>query len=90
MKKRDMATRTSSLGTRNIGLLLVGVALFAIGLFASFYKVTHDVGQPPAAVIPQIVYPYQSVGIILLVAGIVLIASGFLFQSQRVQQQKTS
>jgi uncharacterized membrane protein len=64
--------------TRNEGLVIVGVVLLVIGLFASFYKVTHTVGQAPAAVIPQISYPYQSVGIILLVVGIIFIASGFL------------
>jgi hypothetical protein len=47
-----------------------------IGLFASVYHVTHHVGQPPAAVVYQIVTPYQNVGIVLDVVGIILLALG--------------
>jgi hypothetical protein len=58
--------------------MVFGTVLLPIGLFASFYQVIHKVGQPPEAVIPQIVYPFESVGIILLVAGVVFIALGLL------------
>jgi phosphate/sulfate permease len=69
--------------TRNKGFVIVGLVLLVIGLFASFYKVTHTVGQAPARITYQIGYPYQIVGIILLLAGIVFIALGFLYPLQK-------
>jgi glucan phosphoethanolaminetransferase (alkaline phosphatase superfamily) len=66
--------------------IVFGVILLAIGLFASFYRIIHDVGQPPEAVIPKMVYPYQSVGIILLAAGIIFIALGFLYPQKETQK----
>ena len=63
---------------RNRALLIFGTVLLAIGLLASFYQVTLRVGQPPGVVLYQIVAPYQGVGIVLLVSGIILIALGFL------------
>jgi MFS superfamily sulfate permease-like transporter len=58
--------------------MIFGTVLLAIGLFASFYHVIHTVGQPPEAVILQIVYPFENVGIILLAAGVIFIALGLL------------
>jgi hypothetical protein len=58
--------------------MIFGTVILAIGLFASFYHVIHTVGQPPEAVILQIVYPFESVGIILLAAGVIFIALGLL------------
>jgi vacuolar-type H+-ATPase subunit I/STV1 len=71
---------------RNKGFVIVGVVLLVIGLFASFYKVTHTVGQAPAAVIPQISYPYQIVGVILLVAGIIFSALGLILRQKAKQK----
>lgn len=64
---------------RNKGLVIFGIILLAIGLFGSFYQVTQRVGEPPLLVDYQVVTPYQNVGIISLVAGIILIAVGFLY-----------
>jgi len=68
---------------RNKGLVIFGIILLAIGLFASFYTVVNHVGQAPAAVKLQTVYPYQSVGIILLVGGIIFTALGFLYSPRK-------
>lgn len=68
---------------RNKGLVIFGIILLAIGLFASFYQVTQRVGQPPMLVEYQIVTPYQNVGIISLVAGTILIATGFLYPPRK-------
>jgi len=64
---------------RNKGLVILGIILLAIGLFASFYQVRQLVGQPPALVEWQIVTPYQNVGIVLDVAGIIFLAFGLLY-----------
>jgi len=81
---------------RNKGLVIFGIILLAIGLFASFYQVTQLVGQPPFLVEYQVVTPYQSVGIVLDVAGIIFLALGLLYLSRKTlppppsnpQQQK--
>jgi hypothetical protein len=58
---------------RNKGLIVFGVILLVIGLAASFYKDPHFYN----------VYPYQTLGIILSVAGIVITVLGFLIPSHR-------
>jgi len=71
----------------SIGLILIGITLFAIGLFASFYQVaqffppvTVGSGSNPGGPIVGwlIVYPYRNVAMILLLAGIIFLALGFL------------
>jgi drug/metabolite transporter (DMT)-like permease len=52
---------------RNKGLIIFGIILLAIGLVASFYFVTEFMEHK---------YPYQSIGILLDVAGIVFVALG--------------
>jgi hypothetical protein len=72
---------------RNKGLVIFGIVLLAIGLFASFYKVTKRVGQPPAAVIVQISYPYQNMGIVLVIIAIVFLGLGLLYPFNRTRFQ---
>ena len=64
---------------KNKGLVIFGIILLIIGLVASFYLEQHYVSH----VGYQTVTPYQSVGIILAVAGIVFIALGFLYPSRK-------
>ena len=68
----------SDLGTRNVGLILIGIILLVIGLAAYTYQYRFG-------------YPYQTLGIILGVAGIVLMAYGFItrFPTHEMQLQKT-
>jgi uncharacterized membrane protein len=57
------------------GLLLIGILLLFIGLVASFYKETHyvsNVGEQPFT-------PYQSIGIVLVLVGILFIVLGFFY-----------
>jgi membrane protein implicated in regulation of membrane protease activity len=67
----------------NKELMVFGIILLAIGLFASFYQVTYLVGHAPAVVLLQTVIPYQSEGIVLLVAGIIIVVLGLLYPSRR-------
>lgn len=71
----------------SIGSILTGITLLAVGLFASFYQVTqfyppHLVGSGsnPGGFMAGwlIVYPYRNVAMILLLAGIIFLALGFL------------
>jgi vacuolar-type H+-ATPase subunit I/STV1 len=75
--------KEKSMYETNKGLVIFGIILLAIGLFASFYQVTQRVGQPPMLVEDQIITPYQNIGIISLVAGIILIATGFLYPPRK-------
>ncbi|MCJ7633128.1 hypothetical protein MUP77_12145 [Candidatus Bathyarchaeota archaeon] len=73
------ASKTKNKGNiieeKNKGLIVFGIILLAIGLFASFYQVTHYVQH----VGYETVTPYQSIGIVLDVAGMVFMALGFLY-----------
>jgi hypothetical protein len=72
---------------RNKGLVIFGIVLLAIGLFASFYKVTKRVGQAPAIVLAQISYPYQNIGIVLVIIAIVFLGLGLLCPFNRTRFQ---
>jgi len=71
----------------NKGLVIFGIILLVVGLFFSLYLVIHRVGKPPAAVTDQLTAPYQTEGIVLLLAGIIFIALGFLRQRKTVLAQ---
>jgi hypothetical protein len=86
-KQKKLFTRRNALSTF-VGIIIA--TLLAIGLWASFYQVTQLAGSSPFIVWWQIVYPYRNVGIMLLVAGIISVALGFLLPLQRTQQQKIS
>jgi hypothetical protein len=58
-------------------LIGFGIVLLIIGLFASFYYESIDNGLKT--------YPYQTVGIVLDVCGIVSVALGLLYPSRRVE-----
>jgi len=58
---------------RNKGLLVFGIVLLAIGLVLSLYRVGYY----------SFTYPYQTIGIVLIVAGIVFAALGFLYPPRK-------
>lgn len=60
---------------RNKGLIVFGIVLLVIGSVAAFYQQTPRYGE--------VITPYQGVGIILVVAGIVFVGLGLLYQSHR-------
>jgi uncharacterized membrane protein len=83
---------------RNKGLIIFGIILLVIGLIASFYESKYYEAafqtwysyNPPR-------YPFQTLGIILTVAGIVFVALGFLYSPRKTppppsnpRQQKTN
>jgi drug/metabolite transporter (DMT)-like permease len=64
---------------RNKGLIVFGAILLVIGLIASFYHATWQTDYGPI----DKGYPYQNVGILLDVAGIVFIALGLLYSPRK-------
>jgi drug/metabolite transporter (DMT)-like permease len=61
---------------RNKGLIIFGIILLAIGLVASFYsQMDHFYGR--------MTYPYQGIGIVLDIGGIVFTALGFLYSPRK-------
>jgi len=70
-----MTSVAKGIEIKNKGLVLFGVILLLIGLVASFYPETYY-GY-------VLRYPYQTVGIILLLAGIVFIALGFFYSPRK-------
>ena len=68
-----MATQGTEI--KNKGLLLIGITLLITGAALSLYK--EDLGMSGGVM--QTAHPYQIVGIVLIVAGIILMALGFLY-----------
>jgi drug/metabolite transporter (DMT)-like permease len=59
---------------RNKGLLVFGIVLLAIGLALSLYQVRFY---------ENLTYPYQTIGIVLIIAGILFVALGFLYSPRK-------
>jgi uncharacterized membrane protein len=82
IKEKYTTVATKGIEIKNKGLFIIGIIFLAIGLVASFYHATQTYyglhGEPIQV---NRGYPYQTVGIILTVAGIVLLALGFLYSS---------
>jgi uncharacterized membrane protein len=66
-----MTAQKKGIEIKSRGLFLIGILLLLIGLVASFYKET-DVGEQPFT-------PYQSVGIVLVVVGVLFMVLGFFY-----------
>jgi uncharacterized membrane protein len=66
-----MAAQEKGTEIKSRGLFLIGILLLLVGLVASFYKETH-VGEQPFA-------PYQSIGIVLVLVGVLCIVLGFFY-----------
>jgi len=64
---------------RNKLLVILGIVVLTIGLSASFYKVMERVGQPPGRVTVEISYPYQNIGIVLVIIAIMFFGLVLLF-----------
>jgi drug/metabolite transporter (DMT)-like permease len=72
---------------RNKGLIVFGIALLIIGLVASFYQEQVTSSSYPYK---ETVTPYQSVGILLDVAGIVFVALGLLYPTRKTPPPPTN
>ena len=68
---------TKGIEIKNKGLFIIGIILLVIGVVLSLYK--EDLGMSGGVM--RTAYPYQIVGIILVVAGVVFLALGFLYSS---------
>jgi hypothetical protein len=73
---------------RNKRLAISGIILLAMGLVASFYHATRTIyptnpGPPQPIQTIDEGYPYQTIGIMLDLIGIVCIALGFLYSLQK-------
>jgi uncharacterized membrane protein HdeD (DUF308 family) len=68
-KKRD----AKNMEEKNKGLIVFGIVLLIIGLVASFYKDPYYYKD----------YPYQTIGIVLVIAGILFVALGFLYSPRK-------
>jgi uncharacterized membrane protein HdeD (DUF308 family) len=68
---------------RNKGLIVFGIILLIIGLIASFYPITKTSGDAAYNIPATYTYPYQTLGIILTISGIIFVALGLLYPSHR-------
>lgn len=74
---QTLETKQFAIG--NKGLLIFGIILLLIGLGASFYYESKSI----FGVEYQRIYPYQSIGMVLVLAGIVFIGIGFFYSPRR-------
>jgi uncharacterized membrane protein YidH (DUF202 family) len=66
---------------RNKGLLVFGIVLLTIGLALSLYQVNRYY---------ELTYPYQTIGMFLVIAGIVFVALGFLYSPRKTPPPPSS
>jgi uncharacterized membrane protein len=66
---------------RNKGLIVFGIILLIIGLVASFYSEQYISSSYPYQKLSY--QPYQIIGILLDVAGIVFVALGLLYPTRK-------
>jgi uncharacterized membrane protein YidH (DUF202 family) len=81
-----------SMAGRNKGLVIFGIALLLVGLFASFYQVTRHIVIGNFVDGNETITPLMNVGIVLIVAGIIFLALGFLYRPRKTpvpQRQKS-
>ncbi|MFB0514138.1 MAG: hypothetical protein ACETVQ_01025 [Candidatus Bathyarchaeia archaeon] len=72
--------------TMHNGLLALGVVLLLIGLFASFYYESKTI----FGIEYERVYPYQDIGIVLIVVGVFSIALGVYYSPRKEEVPKPS
>ena len=80
---QNLETKQFAIG--NKGLLIFGIILLLIGLVASFYVDVKTLSDPFYGYEWEIsrTYPYQNVGIVLVLAGIVFIGIGFFYPPRK-------
>jgi len=97
-----MTTETKGIEIKNKGLLIFGILLLLIGLGASFYSQAIlnsiwvydpnnplDLGHREYVEIGR-TYPYQSLGMVLVLAGIIFVALGFFYSPRKTEPIKPS
>jgi uncharacterized membrane protein len=69
---------------KNKGLIIFGIILLLIGLVAYFYPQIryYESGYYKGEEISR-TYPYQNLGMVLVLAGIIFIALGFLYSPRK-------
>lgn len=72
-----MTTKAFGVEVKNIGFLVFGIVLLIIGLVASLY---HETERTDGGLIDK-GHPYQNIGIILALTGIVFIVLGLLYST---------
>jgi len=79
-----MTMETLGMEIKNKGLLLFGIILLLIGLVASFY-VQVETFTTSWGEVWEVSrnYPYQGIGIVLVLAGIIFVAIGFFYSPQK-------
>jgi hypothetical protein len=70
-KRNGKTMATQRIKIKNKGLFLIGIILLVLGMVLSLYHISGGVMQTT--------YPYQTVGIILVVIGIVCTVLGFFY-----------
>jgi len=78
-----VTTETKGIEIKNKGMLSFGIILFLMGLVASLYQ---------ESIYGTLIvrYPYQNIGIVLVVAGIIFVALGFLYSPRKTEPKQST
>jgi len=81
-----MTAETKGIEIKSKEMLILGIILLLIGLVTSLYYESKTI----FGVEYMRTYPYQSIGIVLVLVGAVFIALGFLYPPRKTEPAKTS
>ena len=73
---------------KNLGSLIFGVVLLVIGLVASFYE-SSTYSNYYNRYEPNGMYPYQTVGIVLILVGIIFVGLGLFYSPRKTPSPPT-
>lgn len=79
-----MTLETNGIEIKNKGILIFGIILLLIGLGASFYYESKSI----FGIEYQRTYPYQNIGMVLIVVGGLLLALGVLYSPRKEETTK--
>jgi len=81
-----MTLETNGIEIKNKGILIFGIILLLIGLGASFYYESKSI----LGFEYMRTYPYQSIGMVLVLLGGVFVALGFFYSPRKEEVPKQS
>jgi hypothetical protein len=84
-----MAIETKGIGIKHWGLFIFGIFLLLIGLVASFYEewVYYQPYMEQGYYISK-GYPYQGIGVVLVLIGVVFVALGFFYSPRKSETKE--
>jgi len=85
-----MTTETKGIEIKNKEILILGIILLLVGLVASFYVEVRTIDLFGTPIEISRTYPYQSIGVVLVLVGAGFIALAFFYSPRKTEPTKQS